>query len=624
MSEQFGQYVVSDAKDFLNMRCGQPAPYYLDEFQKCLDEYNCADWNGMSTGAFQYGKKDGFDSFKKMVIFLMNNFSFTPDSIPLEHIFMTNGVTQGFQLLSSYFKSGYLTEKPIDILYVEELTYFLIKTHLENIGINVKTFSFKNLEKLNEEIAIHKTNNINIAFYIIPFCHNPTGKTVRKDVIQEFLTLTKEYLVISDETYLFLHRGDKKFKSLYFLSSNVVALHTFSKIMAPGLRLGFILTQNEMILKKLDSSGFMESGGAVNQLMAYILERMATHYMFHIHTRYYNGYHCYLTEMKGDLNKKMEFVESVLDLYPEYISYEKPDGGYFIFFKVNNVCQKKFEQFCEECKLSFHNGSKFGSEQFSDYYRLSVSYYSLDNIKKYFPDRFKMLIEKIKIDYVEENNSKIYVLGYKGRLGSLIMEELTKSTYDYFGLDRGYDVDTIKFKSNDIIIDVSSPQGLEELLTKLLNQQNKSCFPKIITGTTGINGTSVEKLIEEYGVHSTIIVKSNFSRGILSILNSFKSFDKDYWNITIQDVHHTKKKDSPSGTALTLQKELEKITSGKINIDSTRVGDIIGLHEIRFKTPTETITITHEVTDRRVFAVGCVRLIENIQKINNGVIYNNV
>lgn len=215
----------------------------------------------------------------------------------------------------------------------------------------------------------------------------------------------------------------------------------------------------------------------------------------------------------------------------------------------------------------------------------------------------------------------VWCLGYKGRLGSLIMEEVKKSdnNYLYRGLDRGYDINLIR--SNDIIIDVSSPKALEGLLTRLL-EQDRDRYPKIITGTTGINGTNVEKLIEKYGEKSTIIVKSNFSRGIQSILNCIKSFDNNYWEITIQDIHHTKKKDSPSGTALSLQKELQQITSEKINIESQRIGEVIGLHEITFKTPTESIIITHEVTDRRVFAIGCVKLIENIKNLNNGVLYN--
>lgn len=598
MSEQYGQYMVSNANDFMNMRCGQPSPYYLEKFSCLYDESNNMD---IPTELFQYGKKDGFNSFKKGVKRMMNMFSFneTLDLIKIENIYMTNGVTHAVQLLTSYFKSGYLTDgNPICTIYIEELTYFLIKTHLENIDIQVKTFSFENLDTLEREVINYDKNNINIAFYIIPFCHNPTGKTVSTQNLEKFLSIVKEHIILSDETYLFLHSLNK---TLYFYpNKNIISMHTFSKIMAPGLRLGFILTKNTNIIDKLNDSGFMDSGGSVNPIIAYNVSYILNNHM--------DTYKEFLEWMKRDLTCKMNFVCKEFDKYSEYFSYEKPDGGYFIFFQTKKVYGKKFEQLCEKAKISFHNSNKFGQNpKFNDkYYRASISYYDFNEIQKYFPEKLKKLVELI-----DEKMFTVWCLGYKGRLGSLITQEVEKSNKNYFyrGLDRGYDITIIK--SNDIIIDVSSPQGLEELLTKLLNQ-DKNCYPKIITGTTGIVGTTIEKLIEKYREKSTIIIKSNFSRGIQSILNCIKSFDKDYWDITIQDIHHTKKKDSPSGTALILQKELQQITSNKISIESQRIGDVIGFHEITLKTPTESITITHEVTDRRVFAIGCVKLIENI------------
>jgi 4-hydroxy-tetrahydrodipicolinate reductase len=623
-SEQYGQYIVSDAKDFLNMRCGQPAPYYLKMFSDIYNQYKKTD---MSTELFQYGKKDGFDSFKTGVKKMIEQCSFVKedDLIDPEHIYMTNGVTHAVQLLTSYFKSGYLTGKTISTIYIEELTYFLIKTHLENIGIQIKTFSFDNLDKLEKEVLNNELNNqfnkIDFAFYIIPFCHNPTGKTVSTQNLERFLSIAKDHVILSDETYLFLHSRTEnnlpynKERTLYFYpNKNIISMHTFSKIMAPGLRLGFILTKNTNIIQKLNDSGFLDSGGSVNPIIAYNVS--------HILNNHLETYKIYLQTISIDLRRKINFICKEFDKYPEHFSYDNPDGGYFIFFQTKKVSGAKFEELCEKAKISFHNSNKFGKNPtFNDkYYRLSVSYYNIYDIQTYFSEKLKILVELIN-----ENSHRINIwcLGYKGRLGSLIMEELAKSNnnYLYRGLDRGYDIRMIN--SNDIIIDVSSPQGLEELLTELLKKPFFN-YPKIITGTTGIAGTSVEKLIELYGEKSTVIVKSNFSRGIQSILNCIKSFDTNYWEINIEDIHHTKKKDSPSGTALTLQKELQKITPCNINIDSTRVGDVIGLHTISFKTPNETISIIHEVKDRRVFAVGCTQLIKNIQNLNNGVYYNNV
>ncbi len=614
--EQYGQYDVPNAETQLNLRCGQPATSYLTKFSEVLAEVKL---DSQNIGVLQYGKKDGFDSFKNQVVKLMETFSKVPENykIPLEHIYMTNGVTQGVQLLTTYLKSGYLTKnkKPISALYIEELTYFLIKNHLEDIDITVRTFSFDNLEKLEYEMKMFKNIGDEFAFYIIPFCHNPTGLSLTNDKITQFLKIVGDSLILSDETYLFLHRTDKtdkeKFSSLYFHeSNNIVALHTFSKIMAPGLRLGFILTKNTDLLKLLDDGGFMDSGGSLNPFMGYIIK--------HSLEKNFDKYLQYLTTMKDDLTNKMIFIESQLELYPEYFSLNKSDGGYFIFFKTNKLTGGKFEKLCNKAQLSFHNAGKFGSNPIytDNYYRLSVSYYSIEDLEKYFPERLKLLVELIEKENLNSQlKSKVLVLGYKGRLGHLIMEELQKTQYEFVGLERGFSVDNINTK--DIIIDVSSPEGLKYLLENLIKSDK---FPKIITGTTGKLPTEI---MEEYSKKSAIIVKSNFSRGIQSILSMINNFDSDYWSIEIEDVHHTKKKDSPSGTALSLYNELQKITNEEIEINSKREGDVIGFHSIKLSTPNETIVITHNVTDRSVFAVGCIRLINDIQKLNTGIYYNN-
>jgi 4-hydroxy-tetrahydrodipicolinate reductase len=613
MSEQYGQYVVSHAKDFLNMRCGQPATYYLEEFHKI---YNTVLSSKPSTQIFQYGKKDGFDSFKIGVIELMKSMQNSSNiNIPLEHIYMTNGVTQNVQLFSSYFKSGYLTEKPVDVIYTEELTYFLMKNHFENIGIKVETFSFEKLDELERQLYFYN----NPAFYIIPFCHNPTGKDVKTEYLRKFLEIVKDSIVLSDETYLFFRKNKLGNDSLYFYpNKNIISMHTFSKIMAPGLRLGFFLTKNTDILKKLDDGGFMDSGGSVNPVNAWYVSQIIKE----------ESYFKYFSKMVEDLTIKMNFVQKEFDKYPDYFEYEKPDGGYFLFFKTKKIKGKDFEEITHNAKLSFHNANKFGKNPiFNDnYYRLSISYYNLDDLQNYFPDRLKNLVELIDNKISKLSNINIWCLGYRGRLGYLIMEELVKLekySKNIYGLGRdnlSQILESNKIQSNDIIIDVSSPEGLSNLLEGLLRNKN---YPRIITGTTGTT-IAIEKLIETYGNFGTIIVKSNFSRGIYSILNCLKSFDKDYWDITIDETHHINKKDSPSGTALTIQKQLNEVTSKPININSVRTKDIIGFHAITFKTPTETVSIIHDVSDRRVFAVGCVKLIENIQNLNNGVYYNNV
>jgi hypothetical protein len=96
----FGQYKVSEAKDNLNLGCGQPGPEFM---LKALELFNESSKNKIKTDFYdvmQYGEKDGHFIFKQTVIKQM--FCNLPQ-VKLEHIFMTNGVSQGMWLSEEWY-----------------------------------------------------------------------------------------------------------------------------------------------------------------------------------------------------------------------------------------------------------------------------------------------------------------------------------------------------------------------------------------------------------------------------------------------------------------------------------------------------------------------------------------
>jgi 4-hydroxy-tetrahydrodipicolinate reductase len=75
----------------------------------------------------------------------------------------------------------------------------------------------------------------------------------------------------------------------------------------------------------------------------------------------------------------------------------------------------------------------------------------------------------------------------------------------------------------------------------------------------------------------------------------------------IHESHHSAKKDAPSGTALQLKAALERAGySRRIDVSATRAGAIPGTHEVGFDGPSDTVTFTHTVRDRAVFARGAL------------------
>lgn len=103
-------------------------------------------------------------------------------------------------------------------------------------------------------------------------------------------------------------------------------------------------------------------------------------------------------------------------------------------------------------------------------------------------------------------------------------------------------------------------------------------------------------------------------RSVFSLLSQVKNFD-----FQIIEAHHKHKKDSPSGTAISLQSSLEKVIGKKIPAPlSIRAGGIIGEHEILIISNDEKISFKHTALNRSVFAQGALRAAEWIVNCKSG------
>jgi DNA-binding transcriptional MocR family regulator/dihydrodipicolinate reductase len=576
----FGQYKVSPAEDNLNLGCGQPGNEYIHRAWELFNENSKIDLNFYEV--MQYGKKDGHQLFKESII---STYFKECSSVKPDNIFMTGGVSQGIQMITGLYRNQQVNQ-PMTI-YVEELTYFIMLNHFRDYNFNIKTFNLQNLDEFKEQLD--RSGDEMAMVYLIPFCSNPTGKTITKEQLEEFISIVDKYnlMVLSDETYYAMQKSD--ITPLYLYSSKIISFHTFSKIFAPGVRTGWLMTLNDQIIHKLNDSGFIDSGGSVNPVQGLIMSQV-------IETAEY--YH-FLQRMLLSLESKRDLICQVLDSYPNTFSYVKPDGGYFIFVKLNDKYKIDSNRFLEICKshgVTFHQGWKFTTNELKDkyknYFRLSCSYYYYGELLDRFASRFESIVTELE--------RKIWVLGATGRLGSLICEELNSRSLKYKTIMRDFNLDNLT--NNDLIVDVSSPEGIKTLLEKLVSIKT---YPKIIIGTTG---QLPQQLINEYP--GEIIVRSNFSEGVPLVLSFLDLLDKNIWKtITIKDFHHKNKKDSPSGTAKTITKRLESNGLHDIKIESYREGDIIGIHEIEISNDVESITIKHEAKDRKIFAIGCVNLI---------------
>ena len=242
----------------------------------------------------------------------------------------------------------------------------------------------------------------------------------------------------------------------------------------------------------------------------------------------------------------------------------------------------------------------------------------------------------------------ITITGALGRMGKILIKRISKNKnlklFSLTDLKFGKNVNGIKtqknnlksFEKTDVIIDFSRPKASLEILNYA-----KKLKKKVVIGTTGFTKKQ-NNLIKNYSKKIAIFKSGNMSLGInlleyiVNILS--KKIPNDY-HIGINDDHHRKKVDYPSGTALMLanavckgkNKNLESIKGktflnkkgslqkNKVNFFITRKGNTIGKHSVLFNNKIENIELKHTAFSRELFADGALKAAIWISKKNKGL-----
>ncbi len=222
---------------------------------------------------------------------------------------------------------------------------------------------------------------------------------------------------------------------------------------------------------------------------------------------------------------------------------------------------------------------------------------------------------------------KIALIGY-GKMGKAIEEiALQKGhticlTIDLYNLE---DLTKENLQKADVAIEFTSPENAANNILQ--------CFDAgvpVVCGTTGwLNNLSKVKeiCIEQNG---SFLYASNFSIGVNIFFELNKKLaelmSKQDYNITIEETHHTQKKDAPSGTAITIAEQIIKELSHKkqwvnqesnnaedLSIISHRIDPAAGTHAVKYSSDVDNIEIIHTAHNRKGFASGAVLAAEFIK-----------
>lgn len=200
---------------------------------------------------------------------------------------------------------------------------------------------------------------------------------------------------------------------------------------------------------------------------------------------------------------------------------------------------------------------------------------------------------------------KIGLLGANGRMG-LEIQNLIKDGKDFelaYAPSSKEAWNDNAAKTVDVWIDFTNADAFKGLLKKI-EKYNKP----LVSGTTGISAPD-KKALNALAKKIPVLWATNMSVGVAVLNEALKVFSEiaDF-DFQIEEIHHNRKKDAPSGTAITLKENLEKAVDKKIpDTLSIRGGGVFGVHKIYALSDEEVITFEHSALNRAVFAKGALR-----------------
>jgi len=337
-----------DNPEIISLAGGMPDPTLFPK--KVLAEISRDVFLNHGNKALQYGATEGIPALREALVNI--GIEEGIQNLAKENLIVTTASQQGLDLVGKVFidpGNAIIVEAPS---YVGGLQAFrayeadFITVPLDNDGIKT--------DILEEKLREAKENGVNVKFmYLIPNFQNPSGVTLSFERRKKILELSHQYDVpiIEDDPYGEIRFEGEKIPSLVEMDNigNVIALRTFSKILAPGLRLGWMIADKEAINKfVIAKQGSDLCSPSATQYIAYEFIRQG-------HLKQY------LELVRQTYKKKKDLMLHAIEKYfPKEAEWTKPEGGMFIWVTLPDYIDttEMFKEAIEE-KVAYVIGSAF-------------------------------------------------------------------------------------------------------------------------------------------------------------------------------------------------------------------------------------------------------------------------
>lgn len=371
-----GRNVQPKNENHIFLSYGSPHPnlFPTDAYRKASNEV----LNTRAAIALQYRGGKGPELIKNWIIKRSRHRN---TFIQQNEILMTAGAAQGID-----FATRLLIE-PNDEVWVERPTYFFALQSFQLAGAKIKTIPLDhqgiNVDLIEKKLKnrVNKNKRLPKCIYVMPNYHNPTSVSLSLERRIRLATLAIKYnlVIIEDDAYTELSFNQSFLPSIHSLApENSIYLGTFSKIIAPGIRIGWVIA-NKSFIEKME---LFLLGPQVSPITQEIIGNLLINLPFDDHlTKLVNYYK----------HNRDVMIEAINSHFGNHVSFNIPEGGYFIWLQFQNEINiDELANIAFEKGVSFVKGKEFYHQSIKSLeIRLCYSYCNAQEIK----DGIKLLAE---------------------------------------------------------------------------------------------------------------------------------------------------------------------------------------------------------------------------------------
>jgi len=335
---------LTQRPEVISFAGGLPAPelFPVEEMKKTLDKV----MDEYGRVALQYGPTEGFEPLRVKILDRMTKVKV--DNLTTDNILITSGSQQGLDFMAKAFIN------PGDVILCESPTYLGAINAFKAYEPRFVEVETDDDGMIMEDLERALKENENVKFiYVIPDFQNPSGRTMSIERRKGLVELANKYnvAVVEDNPYGELrfegeiHPAIKHFDT----EGRVIFLGTFSKIFSPGVRLGWIAADKEVLHKFV-----MIKQGA--DLQSSTLDQIAVY-------RFLEDYdiEAHIDKIKKVYKRRKELMLNTMkEEFPEGIKVTNPDGGLFTWVVLpEHINARELSMKALEKNVAFVPGGSF-------------------------------------------------------------------------------------------------------------------------------------------------------------------------------------------------------------------------------------------------------------------------